>query len=452
MNTNFAPFASLLLLSTGLSAAVVANAQDIATNGSASASVEDVEALPADAVTIGGDPNTRLPTATVNGDIITGTDIRQRMALFLAGAEQTPNAEQLAQLRSQTLRNLIDEMLQIQEAQAQEMAVTAPDVQTSYSRVAAENFGQDPQQLDTYLASIGSSPASLKRQIEGQIAWQRLMVRNVEPFVNVSAEEVNEVIQRLNESKGLDEYNIAEIYLSATPATAAQVEANATALMEQIRAGGNFQAFAAQYSDASTAASGGVLGWVRLPQIPVEIATEVRSLNPGQIIGPIGLQGGGYSIVYLIDKRQVLTADPRDATVSLKQMTVTFQPGVTQDQAEQRLATFGSGIEQMRGCGDAEAIGEQVGAEVRANDVRVRELPNQLQQAVLDMEVGQVTSPFGSVDEGVSVLVLCGRDDPDTAEEPNFNALMTKLENERVARRGERFLRDLRRDAVIDYN
>jgi peptidyl-prolyl cis-trans isomerase SurA len=63
------------------------------------------------------------------------------------------------------LRNLIDETLQIQEAKSAGVDVDDDEVNQTYERVAQQNFGQNPAALDKYLVSIGSSPASLKRQI-----------------------------------------------------------------------------------------------------------------------------------------------------------------------------------------------------------------------------------------------------------------------------------------------
>jgi peptidyl-prolyl cis-trans isomerase SurA len=48
----------------------------------------------------------------------------------------------------------------------------------------------------------------------------------------------------------------------------------------------------------------------------------------GQIAGPIAIPGG-YSILYLVDKRKVLTADPRDAMLSLKQISISFSKGTS---------------------------------------------------------------------------------------------------------------------------
>ena len=71
---------------------------------------------------------------------------------------------------------------------------------------------------------------------------------------------------------------------------------------------------------------------------------------------------------------------------------------------------------------------------------------------MLDLNVGQATPPFGDLTQGVRVLVLCGRDDPEQVSGPSFDELMSNMENERINRRAQRYLRDLRRDAVIDYN
>jgi peptidyl-prolyl cis-trans isomerase SurA len=68
------------------------------------------------------------------------------------------------------------------------------------------------------------------------------------------------------------------------------------------------------------------------------------------------------------------------------------------------------------------------------------------------MQVGESTPPFGSATEGVRALILCGRDDPKDAASPSFDQIMSQMEEERVNKRARTYLRDLRRDAVIDYN
>jgi len=409
--------------------------------------------LPEDITLFGkADPDRRTATAVVNGFVITGTDIDQRVALVTAASDAPIEGEELLRLRVQVLRNLIDETLKIQAAAAADMAVAREEVEQTYQQLAAQNFGSEPKKMDEYLISVGSSPASLKRQIEGEVAWENLVRRNIMPFVNVSADEVNDVLQRLNEAKGTDEYRLGEIFLTSTAENRAAVLNNAQQIMEQLQAGGSFVAYARQFSEATTAVVGGDLGWVRLGQLPPQLGAAARTMIPGQLQGPIEIPGG-FSILYLINKRQVLMADPNEALLSLKQISISFAPDVTQEQAEARVTQFGAYIESLRGCGDVEAGAAAIGANVVTNEqIKAATLPEQLRAIILNLQIGQATPLFGGIQEGVRVLMVCGRDDPADAGAPTFAAVMDQIEEERVNKRALRYLRDLRNDAYIEYN
>lgn len=437
--------------STVLCAVVAALCVNAATPGMAQ-DTGDTLKLPEDLTIFEDrDPNLHKPTAVVNGQIITKTDVDQRLALIVLANGGKVQDEELARLRLQVLRNLIDETLQIQEAAANDIQVDKAELEESFARVAA-NFRQSPKDFAKYLISKGSSAASISRQIEAETAWSRLLRRKVQPFVNVSQEEVNSVIQKLNAAKGSDEYHVGEIYLSATPESSQQIFDNGRKIIEQIRQGGSFAAYARQYSEASTAAVGGDLGWVRSVQLPDALAKAVTEIEVGQIAGPIAIPGG-YSVLYLIDKRKVLTADPRDSVLSLKQISIAFPKGTTETQASTIAKTFGEQMKALQGCGSVADIAAKLNAEVIDNDnVRVRDLPAPLQPMMLGLQVGQATPPFGSAESGIRSLVLCGRDDPQDASAPSFDQIMSQIEDERVNKRARIYLRDLRRDAIIDYN
>jgi peptidyl-prolyl cis-trans isomerase SurA len=396
-------------------------------------------------------PNVRRATAVVNGEIITGTDIDQRLALILdANKNQLPENE-VDRFRSQILSNLIDETLQIQEAKAHEIEVTQSEVDEYFDRISQQNFKKTPAELQSYLSSIGSSSDSLKRQIKGELTWSRLLRRNVEPFVNVSDDEVNAIVSRINASKGTAEYHLGEIYLSATPENQEQVYANAAKILDQLRKGGSFQSYARQFSEASTAVVGGDLGWVNLGQLPKSLGDAAITLSPNEIVAIPS--PGGISLLVMIDKRQVATSDPRDAILSLKQIAVTFPKGMTAPQAEPLIKKFNEETQAVRGCGAADTMAQQLGAEVVNRDgISIRDLPAPLQQVMVDLQIGQSTPPYGSLEEGVRVFVVCGRDAPPSATAPSFEKIMADIEEERVNKRARIYLRDIRRDAVIDYN
>ncbi len=397
------------------------------------------------------DPNVRRATAVVNGEIITGTDVDHRLALIVAANNDQLPPEEVERFRAQILTNLIDESLQIQEAAANEVEVTNEEVDQYFVRVAEQNFRKTVPETEAYLTSKGSSIATLKRQIKAELSWNRLLSRNVRPFINVSDDEVNVIIQRINATKGTTEYRLGEIYLSATPENQEQVFANARKILEQIQQGGSFTAYARQFSEASTAAVGGDLGWVRLEQLPQSLATAAAEMTSNEIVAVPA--PGGISLLLLIDRRQVATSDPRDSSLSLKQIAITFPAGSTEAQAAPIVKRFSEETQKIRGCGAADDIAKTLGADVVNRDgLRVRDLPGPLQQIMLDLPIGQSTPPYGSMADGVRVFVLCGRDAPETATQESFDEVMSRLEDERTNKRARLYLRDLRRDAIIEYN
>jgi peptidyl-prolyl cis-trans isomerase SurA len=394
-------------------------------------------------------PSVVKATAIVNGEVITQTDIDQRVALLAIANGGSIPADEIDRLRQQVLSNLIDETLQIQAAKSEEIEITEADIDKTVARVAG-NVKQTPEQMAAYLKSRGSSIRSIRRQIMGELAWRRLQSKKIESGISVGDEEVKAVIDKLNASKGTEEFRVGENFLSANSANEDQAAANAQKVFAALHQGGSFVGYARQFSEASTAAVGGDLGWVRPEQLPDQLAAAVRQMRPGQISAPIKLPGG-YSIIAVQDVRKILTADPRSAVLTLKQVSVSFPKGTTRAQAEPIVGRFTEATQNIGGCGGADKLAADFHGEVVESDqVKMRDLPPALQDMMLQMQVGQATRPFGSIDEGVRVLVLCGRDEVDPTA-PSFDQVYAQLNEERVNLRSRRYLRDLRRDAVIDF-
>jgi peptidyl-prolyl cis-trans isomerase SurA len=394
-------------------------------------------------------PSIVKATAIVNGDVITQTDIDQRLALLaMANGGQIPT-DQLDRLRQQVLRNLIDETLEVQAAKAEKIEIRKSDIDKTVVRVAG-NAKQTPDQLTSYLEANGSNINSLRRQIQGEIAWSRLQSRKIESGVSVGDDEVKAVLDRMTASKGTEEFRVGEIFLSSTPATQTQTLDNANQILAQLKKGASFAGYARQYSEASTAAVGGDLGWVRPEQLPAPLATQLRQMNSGTISDPIQVPGG-VSIIAVQDTRKILTADPRDAVLSLKQVSINFPKGMSRATAEPIVARFADEARNLGGCGGADKIAADFHGEVvQRDEVKMRDLPQTLQDMMIPMQVGQATQPFGSLEEGVRLLVICGRDETNP-NEPSFDEVYNQLNEERVNSRARRYLRDLRRDAVIEF-
>jgi peptidyl-prolyl cis-trans isomerase SurA len=445
------------LKNNSVRAGVIAGALGIALATSAIAQQASAPANSASSLNLPQNPQlfgTAMPsvvkaTAIVNGEVITQTDIDQRVGLFaIASGGQVP-AEELPALRQQILSNLIDEVLQIQDAKKSEITIKPADIDRALARVAQQN-NQTIEQLGAMLQANGSSINTMRRQIHGEIAWQRLIGEKIESGVSVGDDEVNSVIKRLEAAKGSDEYKVSEIFLPATTVSRDQVAANATRLVEQIKNGASFAGLARNYSQATTAVVGGDLGWIRPERLPDPLPAALRQLQPGQVSDPIPV-AGGFSIIAIQDARKVLTTDPRDAVLSLKQMALSFPASMPAAQRQALVDRFSTATRNVGGCGGADRVAADFKADiVQRDEIRMRDLPPALQNIMMSMQIGQATQPFGSLTEGVRTFVLCGRDQV-AAAAPSYDEIYGQFKEERVNLRARRYLRDLRRDAIIEY-
>ena len=242
-------------IALGLALTTAALAQQQASQPSSAATLK----LPENPQLFGGAlPSVVKATAIVNGEVITQTDIDQRLALLAIANNAPIPPNEIDRLRQQVLSNLIDETLQIQAAQAEEIEITQADIDKTVERVAS-NVKQTPDQMADYLKSRGSSIRSIRRQIQGEIAWRRLQSKKIESGVSVGDEEVQAVIDKLNASKGAEEFRVGEIFISANSTNEAQAQQNAQKVFAALQQGGSFVGYARQFSEASTAAVGGDL-------------------------------------------------------------------------------------------------------------------------------------------------------------------------------------------------
>lgn len=397
------------------------------------------------------DPNVRKATAIVNDAVITGTDVDHRMNLIIAANQLKLSPEELEALRVQVTSQLIDETLQIQEAKAADITVSAQEIDNGFTRIAG-SFNRPVSEMRTFLRSVGSSDRTLRRQIEAQIAWRRYLQRRVTFNVNIPDAEVKSILARLAAQKGSEEVHVKEIYLRAAAGQETQIINEARTLMDEIKAGKrSFEQIAFERSDATTRPVGGDLGWVKPGTLPDTLAQAAVEMNPQQLAGPIEVPGG-FSILYVVEKRKLLMANPDDAVLSLRQLSVAFAAGTTKEQATAKVAQFAEATKALKGCGDAKKIADGLGAEVVDNDsIKLKDLPGPLKTMISQMQVGETTPPFGSPEDGVRVLVLCGRNDPVAGQLPTAEQIRTQMEDQAINLRADHKLRDLRRDAVIEY-
>ncbi len=393
--------------------------------------------------------NIQRIAAIVNDEVVSGFDVDQRVRLVMisTGLQDTP--ETRSRLRAQVLRTLIDERLQVQEATRLNIAVADEEIDRALRTIERQNNIPEGRFGD-FVSSRGVGLSAVTTQVKAALAWQKLIRRTLQPRVTVSAEEIEAVVQRLEASAGRTELLLAEIFLSVdNPAQDGEVRRRAENLVRQIRSGARFPAVAREFSQGVTAAVGGDMGWVQPEQLSQELAEAVTALRLREISDPIRVTGG-YYIVTIRDQRQILGGGATDVELDLKQILLPLDAKASPDELETQvnLATAIRGA--IGGCEDVESVA----AELKSSEsgslgkMRLGDLPVKVRPAVADLKVGEISEPVRT-GVGVHLFMVCGRSG-DEAAEPDTDAIRDDIGNRRLSMMARRYLRDLRRDAVVE--
>lgn len=243
------------------------------------------------------------PAAVVNDDIISVLDLAMRLQLAIVAAGVDDSEDLRRRLTPQVLNSLIDERLQLQEAQRLDIQVTDLQVASALEQIAQQNDMTEGQFL-TMLRNRGVIPTTLIDQIRAQIAWQGIVQLRVRPSVVIPPEAVEEVVTRLAARRGSIERRVAEIFIPVeSAAREEEALANANRLLNELRRGANFSGLARQFSQSGTAILGGDLGWVRDGELEEELNAALAQMGPGEVSVPIRTLSG-FHILFLREMRK----------------------------------------------------------------------------------------------------------------------------------------------------
>lgn len=380
--------------------------------------------------------------AVVNDDIVTSHDLRQRVMFILAttGAERTE--ESLNRVQAQALRNLVDEKIQIQEAEKYDQKISDDEINQSVIRLIGQN-GLNPDDVVKQLAAANISIQTLRSQVESEIAWQRIVNGLYGSRIRISDAQINETLNRLTANASKPSYNVAEIYIEATPDIGGMDGAmeGAKAMIAQISQGAPFQLLAQQFSSAPSASKGGVIGWVREGELRPEIDQVILQMEKGNLSKPIQVPGGVY-VVALVDKQISET----ETLFKLKQVNYLAE---TQDEKD---AAKGKLLDVQGKLTNCDTLSSDVD---NYQDLRFADMgelkTSDLAEAILDKlagtDVGAMTEPI-ETPQGVAAILVCDRS-VSGSNVPTRDEIEDRLMDQQLAQASKRHLRDLRRNATI---
>lgn len=424
------------------------------------------------------DQATVRAAAVVNDLVISTYDLDQRVKLVMVTSGGS-GPEVAKKLRPQVLRQLIDELLQLQEAQKSKITVSAEDLDKSFKRIAQQN-NITTEQIYKTLDDNHISRTTLQNQIKADLAWQKLVQQRLAPRVTVSDDDVNNALLQAQESSKQPQYALSEIFLAVdVPSAEEQVKQNMVGIISQLKTGGNFSALARQFSQSSTASNGGDMGWVTLAELPEPVANQVKNMIVGGVSDPIRASGG-YYLIGLRQRRLAAGSAPAPAAaqapaqaaqpeqkmkavITLARVQVPLAEGggkAKEDQMRQNAIDI---FRTINGCTTAGTIAKSHGAKFdMIGPMVVKDLAPQFADILRKTPNGRSTPPLRGA-KGIEMYVICdggmrpavtvgggGGEGDRPAGDVSREDVENRLFNQELSMLARRYLRDLRRDATIE--
>jgi peptidyl-prolyl cis-trans isomerase SurA len=384
--------------------------------------------------------------ALVNDEVISLRDVTQRLRIIMATARLPDNPEVLRAVREQAMRSLIDERLQMQEAKRRGISISQQELDTALSAIERQ-LGIPAGRFEEYAQRSGIDPEAVMAQVRAELTWARMVRGRLMATTTITDQEVDEVIAKLRSSAGQTEELISEILIPVdNPDQEEPQRQTALRIIEQLRNGASFPALARQFSRGTTAANGGEVGWVQRGTLPEEVEAVVARMNKGDISEPIRTVGG-YQIIALRDRRQIALPGAQDTKVTLKQILLPLDGNAGNAQAV--FARAQSVRSEIRSCDDVEGIAERLQAPGSGSlgTLRLGDLPEAFRQAVSNLNVNETSEPV-QTPRGVHLFTLCGKEESNAFDR---NQIRQNLLIRRAELLAQRYIRELRRDATIEF-
>jgi peptidyl-prolyl cis-trans isomerase SurA len=381
--------------------------------------------------------------ATVNDQVISHSDVRNRMRWMLLRFAEPPEDEKiLLEIQSQALESLIDEKVQTQEFSklVKDQEIGGAELDEAVDDVARQ-YRMNREQFAQALQQAGIPMQHIRDMEKASISWNALIRGRYYKTVRVSELRIDEMLHRLKTNLDKPQYRIAEIFLYAPDQASRDLaKTRAATLIQNIQQGADFQTLAQQFSAAPSASAGGDLNWISPGDMRPEVADAVlKAPEPPVILPPIESEGGVY-VIALTGKRE--PTDPSKALIlDMEQLVARGEGSTAKLEAAKANAKTCEGL--SKALEGVEGI-----TRTPMKNLGLSQIAPQYRTPLEGVQVNESTPLIDLPDGGKMVFFVCGSRSGD-ADLPTRAEIKDRLFNQELTLVAERYLRDLKREATV---
>jgi len=267
--------------------------------------------------------------AVVNGKEITRQDVEKIFRSRVNAEAPAPSQEEALSLKLGILDELINSEILLERANQMNLMASDAEVDDKFTESKSPYTEEEFQKK---LQETGLTVDDLRSDIRRELSIQKLLNREVVAKITITDQDVTDYYNKNRAQFNVAEpqYHIAEIVVTPRPdptvhnrkndkaTNEAEAGKKAAMLMHQIDSGADFAQLAMDYSEDSSASTGGDLGFQPESAFnksdPV-LKQAVLSLKAGQVTQPIHVKDGGYMILKLMAKETAGQRELSDAQV-----------------------------------------------------------------------------------------------------------------------------------------
>jgi peptidyl-prolyl cis-trans isomerase SurA len=278
--------------------------------------------------------------AQVNDDVITLSMLKRETqerieALKQQGMTEQQARDEVTKRQAELIATLINEKLLLQKGKELDLA---NDIEAEVNRrmlqIAQEQGITTIEKLYQAMRDSKLDPDEVRRTMRTELMKQAVFQQEVDRriYLGFSSDEVKKYYEaHLDKFRKPESVKLSEIYLITTGKDPAAVQARATELITQIRAGANFASLAAANSERekngqrTAPQDKGYVGEFDIPNLREDLAAALKDVKAGGVTEPIRTPDG-YQILR-VDERSPAGAAPtfNDNRVR-EQMLIERQP------------------------------------------------------------------------------------------------------------------------------
>ena len=250
--------------------------------------------------------------AVVNQEAITLSELLDGLAyhLYESGQQVAPEGERA--LKERVLGRLVDQRLQLQEAERERVTVDDPEVDEQMTEMMKRSGVSNREELERAIKAQGLTMDSVRKRVRDQVMIQKVVRRKVSFRISVTEDEIERYYfeNRAKLETGLSFHARHILVAVAAQAPEAEWEAarrKAEEIWSLVRAGRDFPELARKHSDDSSATEGGDLGVMKQGELAAEIEAEILRIRPGEAAGPFKSQLGYH--IFKLEWKDTLTGE-----------------------------------------------------------------------------------------------------------------------------------------------